>query len=144
MQISLPCRKIFMYTPVPNKRPPACYSIFLSYPPLRPSSCPPVLLGPPFIKFLNNFIIFLQANLTAAFYSKTLIYRNSRSFIYSLLDIWVSCTKSVPCHLRKKFFKVLYKIIEKWPLWTWFTNLIVGRPLFISYFHVLFFTVFHN
>ena len=40
----------------------------------------------------------------------------------------VSCTKSVPCPLRNKFYKFYTKSLEKLSLWTSFTDLIVGAP----------------
>ena len=45
----------------------------------------------------------------------------------------MSCTESLPCSLRNKFFAILYKIIGKLPLSTCFTNLIVGTPCFVHW-----------
>ena len=42
----------------------------------------------------------------------------------------VSCTKSLTCPLRNKFFAILYKIIGKLPLSAYLINLILGTPSF--------------
>ena len=49
----------------------------------------------------------------------------------------VSCTKSVPCPLRNKFYKILYKIIGKIVSLNKFYRSYSWCPFFTSYFHVL-------